>query len=209
MKSFIPYVAIIILAFSDKAWPQGTNFFPDTPDFEINFTGPQQPGSFALPFGVAELTNNVFSIDVNIGSVAASQASILQMESDGSLTPVFEITNQVNLIPVIPPITVPYYAAAQSWQVTDDQANSISAGNWYVQFTFSTGTDIGAIVPVPEPSSFDLLLFGAGFILYIYTRKCFGLTHQPGKSLQPTRVPVTGQRWPGLLQLSILRKHPR
>ncbi len=74
------------------------------------------------------------------------------------------------------------YSAQQSWQVTDSQVSSLWAGQWAVQFTFPNGIDTGAIVPVPEPSSVDLVFGGAGFIILIYVRKHLSLNHQSDKS---------------------------
>src|SRR5258708_38311367 len=123
MKIFIPYFTFIMLAFSQKSWPQGTIILSH--GFEINWTGALPPGSSILPYGAADLINNAllnnaFFIYVNIGPTAANQGWVVELETDGSFSPVFEITNQSSWTPIFPGQTWPInYVAQQNWQVTD------------------------------------------------------------------------------------------
>ncbi|MDB6110021.1 MAG: hypothetical protein JWR69_1771 [Pedosphaera sp.] len=176
MKNRILYFVFVMLACGDRAWSQGTINFSPKPPFEIIFTGPVPPNAGYTPHGSADLSNNVFSLNINIGPTAATQGRVLALGVDNSLMPLFEITNQVNLFSF--PGGPSYYSSRQSWQITDSQATSLWAGLWYVQFDFPTGTDTGAIVPVPEPSSSSLLILGTGLLVWVYSRKCFGLNQQ-------------------------------
>jgi len=63
------------------------------------------------------------------------------------------------------------YSVSESLQLTDSQASSIWAGLWYVQFNYPTGTAIGAIDPVPEPTT--LALFAGGFIALFESKRRF------------------------------------
>ena len=171
MKIFTTCFIFIVIAFTDKAMSQGI-INPVTHDFWIACTGPIPANSVAQPFGGADISNNVFSISISIGQTAPTQAWILAMGVDNSLTPVFAITNLVNISGPHPPND---FSSSQSWQITDGQEADLWAGLWYVQFDFSNGTDTGEIVSVPEPSSFDLFLCGAGIIVSIYVRKYFSV----------------------------------
>jgi hypothetical protein len=179
---------IMLLTLNHTAWSQGT-VFPITPvshNFTITCSGSLPPSATSPPFGSADLTNDILSISMNIGSTSAIQGWVLTMASNGSLTPIFDFSNQVDVLhggvgflPVGVVLQLPsYYVASQSWQVTDTQAASIWAGLWYVQFTFTTGTDSGALIPnapVPEPSSISLFLTGIGFIVFVTVKKFFEL----------------------------------
>jgi len=159
-----------VLAVANTVQAQGV-INPVTHDFVITCTGPLPPNAVSQPFGSGDLSNNVLTIGISVGPSAFTSASVLTA-AGGSLAPVFPITNQVNLNPPAPGLTLPsYYGSGQSWQVTDSQAADIWAGLWYVEFTFATGTDTGRIIAVPEPTSFKLFFIGVGFLAFTNIRK--------------------------------------
>ena len=177
-----------MLAFADRAWSQGTIGLGPPPDFSIACTGPLPPAVIDSPHGYADISDNLFfislAVDLPIGGINAGPTTdqfnnlittpvwIVTKGTDNSLTPVFQITTGTSFASAI-------ILYQQTWQLTDSQASDLWAGLWSVQFNYTTGTDTGAIVPVPEPSSFVLFLGGGGFIFVISFRKRFGPSRQP------------------------------
>jgi hypothetical protein len=74
-------------------------------------------------------------------------ARILEMETNGSFTPVVEVTN---LFPV--------NAFGERLTLTTNQVHSLIAGNWYIEVDFSGSNYIGNLAPIyayaygPEPA---------------------------------------------------------
>jgi hypothetical protein len=181
MKCLITYFILSMLTFVDEAWSQGIPFGPP-PNFSINCSGPLAPAVIDSPHGYADISDDSFFISLSIdmpitgigGGATADQFNnlittpvwIMSKGPNNSLTPVFQITDGTSFGSA----TILYQ---QTWQLTDSQASDLEAGLWSVQFDYTTGTDMGTIIPVPEPSSMDLI-GGIVTVFIIYIRKRLG-----------------------------------
>lgn len=127
---------------------------------------------------------NVLDIYVSLGVNPATDGWILQKNGDGSLTPIFEISNELYLanspfpgasssegsFPGNPTETYPTYIYSESYQLTPGQVQSLLSGNWYAEMTYGGDTYLGNLTPVPEPET--LALFGLGIAaIYFRSRK--------------------------------------
>jgi len=76
-------------------------------------------------------------LDVYVQSTTPMEdAWILERETDGSFTPVIEVTN-----------SVPSVFLGQSLTLTTNQVHSLIAGNWYVEVDFDGSNYMGNLVP--------------------------------------------------------------
>jgi hypothetical protein len=175
MIQVILYLAFIMLPFSNNALSQGTIYVPPVHhDFSINCDNPSL-GSSYTPNGEADIINNVLTIRLSLGLTAATDGWIASITTNGSLTPIFPLLIQTNAmifgIPGfrnVPPPILSYSVNYEMLQLADGQASSLWDGLWYVQINYPTGTVIGEIAPVPEPTTLALL---AGGIIALFKSK--------------------------------------
>jgi hypothetical protein len=166
MKKMKHIMLFLLIGFAIPkiVWAQGT-FPPLGDDFTVDFSGASLPPEITTaPSGTGFLSLLGFGnygLGVTVLSPAeATNVWIVEMGIDNSLIPIFEYNNGS-----------PYYLDSaynytEDWQVTDSQAESLLAGQWYVQMDFGTDILLGKITLVPEPSSAHLFLCGLGFFFF-------------------------------------------
>jgi hypothetical protein len=125
-------------------------------NFDINFGANPPPHTLGNPLSGAILTNGVFNAILFLDPTTPISGSIQQLDG-GTFTPVFQFTN---LVFATYPGGGPAYDYEGSWQLTDTQIQSLLAGQWYANVTYTGASYIGQILPVPEPSITTLLLIG-------------------------------------------------
>jgi hypothetical protein len=168
MKYIILFL-LIGFAIPKIVWAQGT-FPPLGDDLTVDFSGASLPPEITtVPSGTGFLSFLGFGnygLGVTVLSPAeATNVWLVEMGVDNSLIPIFEYNNGS-----------PYYLGSaynytEDWQVTDSQAQSLLAGQWYVQMDFGTDTLLGRITPVPEPADAQLLLCGIGLFVFCYVSR--------------------------------------
>ncbi|MGH7953069.1 MAG: PEP-CTERM sorting domain-containing protein [Limisphaerales bacterium] len=120
---------------------------------------------------------NVLDVYVSLGANPATDGWIFQKNGDGSLTPIFEITNELYFadspfpgaslegsFPGNPSETYPTYIYSESYQLTADQVQSLLSGDWYAEMSYGGDTYLGNLTPVPEPSTLALGSLALGLI---------------------------------------------
>lgn len=160
--------------------------------FNINFSAisgsaTNQPSGGASYFQVgwdyntSSSVSNLFIVSFSVGTNAASDGWILQM-NDGSLSPVLELTNELVYVFPTPGSPVPFDSMgtfpggggseggenfySQNWQLADDQVQNLLAGNWYAEIDYGGNTYLGNLMPVPEPETLALLGLGIASIYF-------------------------------------------
>jgi hypothetical protein len=135
---------------------------PDSP-------GTNQPSGGAsyiqsgLNFDTFSTGSNFFDISISLGTNQATDGWILQMEEDGSFSPVMELTNEfvnafdgissggIGTFPGNNPTGSNYYY--QGFQITDDQVQNLMAGNWYVEVDYGDDKYIGNLTTISAPQA--------------------------------------------------------
>lgn len=112
---------------------------------------------------------NALSISISLGTNQASDGWIYEQKADGSLLPIMELTNEmatgipffssdpsVPISPANPTGAFPGNAPPPSgddysyWEylhLTDDQVQSLAAGNWYVEVDYGDDQYLGNLTP--------------------------------------------------------------
>lgn len=139
-----------------------------TTQFRIDFPGAPPPPAIGVPSGAAELSGDSFHTAIFLGTSLPNSGQILEMAEDGSLTPLFQITDVLedhfSPTPGFPGSGGIFYSYYQTWQVTEAQAEMLLLGRWYAEVTVDSEVHLAQIVPVPEPSTISLLVLGFGFL---------------------------------------------
>jgi hypothetical protein len=149
MKHII--IILVIGLFSQVPAPSQSNV-----NFDVNFGANPPPHTPGDPFSGAALTNDTFYAILFLDVTQPVSGSIAQLDG-GIFTPVFQFTN---LVFATYPGGGPAFDFEGSWQLTGTQIQSLLAGQWYAEVTYSDASYIGQITPVPEPASLTLLLAG-------------------------------------------------
>jgi hypothetical protein len=143
--------------------------------FNINFSPlPDSPGTnqpyggasyfqSGLNFNTFFTGSNFFVISISLGTNQATDGWVLQMEQDGSFSPVTELTNEfvnaldgissgsIGAFPGNNPTGSNYYY--QGFQITDDQVQSLMAGNWYAEVDYGDDKYIGNLTTTSAPQA--------------------------------------------------------
>lgn len=206
LTSTILFFATAIGLFAPSAIKaQGT--FSTGQQFSISFSatagspGTNQPLGSALfyqnglDYDTETPALNVFVVLISLGQNQATDGSISQMGSGGSLSPILELNNELYNASILFPLgslpgspstsmgaypgidtssaTANYYS--QYWLLTDDQVQNLFAGKWYAEVSYGDNTYLGnfttvsEISPVPEPST--IALFGLGMAAIFFHRR--------------------------------------
>lgn len=137
-------------------------------NFTMDFPGAPLPPAIGIPYGAAGLSGNTFSVGILLGPSEATYAWILEQGNGGSLTPVFQITDEI--LSISPITGGGFYSLGQSWELTDAQIQNLLAGQWFAEIDFGADTHLGQITATPEPSVaalFVIVCFGLRIFRYI------------------------------------------
>lgn len=157
--------------------------------FSITFPGAPPPPAIGVPSGSAELSGSSFRAGAFLGTSAADYGRIFEMADDSSLTPVFQFASVLVTAspptPGIPGSGGTFYSYDEMWDLTSLQAQSVSAGRWYMEIAFGAETHFAQIAPVPEPTSAALFVSGIAFIAVRWSLAKRQRKH-PKNSVPPT-----------------------
>ncbi len=164
---------------------QGLGVFPPGPGQDINFVAIANAPLDNLPAGTVsyfpliapgEAPTTVLYVYVDAGSVSNTDGWILQKGNDGSLTPIMQLTIEPDYsgsIGTYLGLLPSSYIDFTSMQLTAAQFQDFLEGQLYAQVDFGGGSYLGQLLPVPEPSSIQLIFCGAGFLALLLRKKSF------------------------------------
>ena len=181
---------LILLLLGLPVWLRGAPF-PLGPDmaFSVDFVALSNAPAVNIPFGtgvynrnyevydyltnsgyyVSSIITNEFSISIDLGTNANAEGWIVQLEEDGSFTPIKDFGT-----PVYGEIYPPYYYGAlrgpafnysNSFQLSVEQAQMLAAGRWYADIKIGDDEFLGQLTSTYMRSVYaDTTFFGPTFL---------------------------------------------
>ena len=164
MKKII-FLSLLLFCLRPPAFAQGVITYSGW-DLALNISFSLLPGSPGTnqPSGQAyykqaastSSESNYFEVTIDLGTNQASDGWILEQESDGSLQPVMELTNETSQLTFLPPV-YPFqfpggplalrYGYLQTAQLTVDQIHNLAEGKWYAEVDYSDDQYLGNLTP--------------------------------------------------------------